>query len=119
VTCLKILLVDDDPDMILLLSDALEGHDVRYASNLSDAARMVQVEGFDAYIVDYRLPPLSGAGFAEVCAAEAPAMVMSSLPPEYVLDLYPDLTLPIFHKDDFAHIIAWVDKVRENKERQK
>ena len=58
----KILVVDDDPDITLLLERFLSKHhfDVTITSSGKDAIRKIQNEKYNLALVDFRLPDLDG-----------------------------------------------------------
>ena len=62
----RILLVEDEPSLILTLSDMLksEGYDVESAENGILAKTRIERESFDLVILDVMLPGMSGF---EVC----------------------------------------------------
>ena len=65
---LKILLIDDDPNMEILWSKYLEKHgveaDISQAYDLEDAQSKIDKELFyDLWVVDHRLPAMTGLEF--------------------------------------------------------
>jgi len=58
----RILIVDDDPDIVLALSNRLNwmGHEVLTADNGKDALRLIQHEQPDVVLLDIQLPIFSG-----------------------------------------------------------
>lgn len=60
--CFRILLVEDEPGLVLTLTDLLlsEGHVVTHAGDCSAARHMISGGGFDALILDLMLPDGSG-----------------------------------------------------------
>jgi DNA-binding response OmpR family regulator len=81
----KILIVDDEPDLLRLLTYALqiEGYQIVTATTGAEALRKVQGERLDMAILDLMLPDMSGV---EVCkqmrarpdTAELPIMILSA-----------------------------------------
>ncbi len=59
---LTILVVDDEPDICSLISDALadEGHQVACAADGAEALSMASATSFDVVVADMRLPKLDG-----------------------------------------------------------
>ena len=59
---IRILIVDDEPDIVDLLSEILtaSGFEVAGALNASDALEQVKAQIFDAAIVDFNLPDMNG-----------------------------------------------------------
>ena len=58
----KILIVDDDPDMTLILSEILKelGHEVATASNAQEAMTLIKTEQYYIMIADIHMPVISG-----------------------------------------------------------
>ena len=58
----KILIVDDDPDMTLILSEILKqlGHDVTTASSAEEAMRVIKTEQYYIVVADIHMPVISG-----------------------------------------------------------
>ena len=48
----KILIVDDEPDVLEALGDLLYSCDVRKAANFEDAKRLLETQDFDMTILD-------------------------------------------------------------------
>ena len=63
----KILIVDDDPDIVLALENRVTwmGHEPMTASNGKDGLRAIQQEQPDLALVDIQLPGLSGIEILE------------------------------------------------------
>src|SRR5580704_2918640 len=59
---LKILVVDDEPDICSLISDALadEGHEITCAADGTQALSLACASTFDVVVADMRLPGLDG-----------------------------------------------------------
>lgn len=59
---MRILLIEDEPEMASVLKTALERHDVvvDHVSTLADAEAMAKFEPFDAIVLDRRLPDGDG-----------------------------------------------------------
>ena len=57
----RILLVDDEPDLVESLAMALEGHfEVRTAHNGEEALQVLDREPIDAIVLDLMMPVMSG-----------------------------------------------------------
>jgi DNA-binding response OmpR family regulator len=85
-TAARILVVEDDASVRLLLQEGLErdGFEVVAASNVSDALRQIATQSFDALLSDLHMP-LAGDGFTVVSAMrhthpKALTMVLSGYP---------------------------------------
>ncbi|WP_158639091.1 hybrid sensor histidine kinase/response regulator [Elioraea rosea] len=79
---LKVLVVDDEPDITDVLAEVLarDGHDVATAAEGEAALVALAGRTCDVLITDLRMPGLDGAGLlrrlAEVPAAERPAVIV-------------------------------------------
>ena len=60
----RVLIVDDEPDILLLLRVALEarGHETALAADGDSAVRRVSKESFDVMLLDLMMPVLDGWG---------------------------------------------------------
>ena len=59
----RILLVDDDPDMCSSLADVLSfetGYEVKYTTQPVSALGMIDKETFSLMIIDYKMPEMNG-----------------------------------------------------------
>jgi DNA-binding response OmpR family regulator len=65
--CLKILVVEDDPDLAALEAELLEehGHRVEVASNGREALAAVERAAPDLILLDLKMPVMSGREFVE------------------------------------------------------
>lgn len=73
----RILVVDDDPDVLRLTADLLtrEGYDVLPAASPLQALDMLKnVTGVDLMLIDAVLPMMSGPEFAEQMVTRYPAV---------------------------------------------
>ncbi len=59
---IRVLIVDDEPDIVDLLSDILTstGFEVAGAFNAAGALEQIKAEIFDAAIIDFNLPDMNG-----------------------------------------------------------
>ena len=59
---IRVLIVDDEPDIVDLLSDILTstGFEVSGAFNAAGALQQIKAEIFDAAIIDFNLPDMNG-----------------------------------------------------------
>ena len=83
----KILIVDDDPDVVELLRLALEdsGYQVLSASNGIDALRKTQTLTPDLILLDLMLPEVNGFTICERlrnerATAQVPILILTALP---------------------------------------
>lgn len=73
----RVLIVDDEPEVVTMLSDilAVDGHDVAVAASGNAALKLTREFEFDAILSDIRMPDLDGPGFYEALRQEAPQTV--------------------------------------------
>ena len=73
---LRILAVDDQPEIRALLDDALsgEGYEVRATGDPVEALRLLHHVSFDAVILDFKLPSMDGIELHRQIALAAPAV---------------------------------------------
>ena len=82
--CLKVLIVDDDPDIGEILADlcAVNGYQTELACNGAEALKLMrQNMAYDLAIVDFLMPVMSGAEFitrAREEKADFPIIVISA-----------------------------------------
>ena len=74
----RILVVDDEPDVIQYLSDELHaaGYDTGGASDGVEAVLRVLDGGWDAVLMDIRMPNLNGINALKIIRRIAPQMVV-------------------------------------------
>ena len=82
---MRILVVDDEPMVQLLLSQALEdeGHTVILASNGADALEQLEAGDYDLLFTDIHMPRLSGIDLVRAVRqtnTRIPIIVMDSYP---------------------------------------
>jgi len=85
----RILIVDDDPDMTFLMSEALHEHHyhISVAHSGPDAVAKTSKEDFDLIVLDIRMPFFSGLWFCDAlkCRPQTkntPVLIVSGLPVE-------------------------------------
>ena len=74
---LRLLIVDDDPEIALTLAEMLEpdGHAIDIAENGAEALERLADQSFDLIISDLRMPELDGPGLYRELAARHPDML--------------------------------------------
>lgn len=74
---LRLLIVDDDPEIALTLAEMLEpdGHAIDIAGNGAEALERLAGQSFDLIISDLRMPELDGPGLYRELAARYPDML--------------------------------------------
>ncbi|MBI4677201.1 MAG: response regulator [Elusimicrobia bacterium] len=73
---LKVLLVDDEEDLVSALADRLAFRDIeaKCALNGAKAIEMVRKEAFDVVVLDLKLPGMSGDEVFDVIKRERPGL---------------------------------------------
>jgi CheY-like chemotaxis protein len=108
-----ILVVDDDPDLVLLLKTHLEarGHSVDGAGSVAEAMTLAAARRPHAVVLDFCLPKIDGARFIEILRAdpltqETPVIVVSAASQSWVDSrLPPDPLVRLVEKPiDFAKL---------------
>jgi DNA-binding response OmpR family regulator len=78
----RVLIVDDEPDILLMLRVALEakGHDIALAADGDSAVRRVARESFDLMLLDVMMPVMDGWGVLEALqnVHDAPRVIVVS-----------------------------------------
>lgn len=79
----RMLIVEDEPDLLLLLSLAFEAahHDVRLAADGDAALTQLRRERFDVVLLDVMMPVLDGwhvLAALQDCSAAPPVVVVSA-----------------------------------------
>jgi DNA-binding NtrC family response regulator len=74
----RILLVDDEPSILSVLSTLLkaEGYDVSPMNNPSKAAELMTAETFDLMITDIRMSPINGMDLLKLAHEQKPTMAV-------------------------------------------
>lgn len=87
----KILIADDEPDVLLILSERLRrnGHEVEYAPDGDQAIQKVAKNIYNLLILDIRMPGQTGYKVCEysknsVKNAKTPVLLISAFPEEQV-----------------------------------
>ena len=72
---MRIAILEDDPDQLALLKRWLAdaGHDVHAYTSGRDIMRLAGRESFDAYVLDWQVPDVSGADVLEKQACDRAA----------------------------------------------
>jgi CheY-like chemotaxis protein len=116
----SLLIIDDDPDLLALLSAhyGAGGHRVAIASNCADGLRMAAADKPDAVLLDFCMPKMDGARFIEVLRADkqttgTPVIVMSAANSNWVSQrLQPDPLVRIVDKPfEFSKIDPLIEQL--------
>jgi CheY-like chemotaxis protein len=115
-----LLVVDDDPDLLILLDAhySVRGHQVAVALNCEDGLLLAAKRRPDAVLLDFCLPKMDGARFIEILRADAltrltPVVVMSAASASWVADRLPrdPLVRNIEKPFDFSALDPMIDEV--------
>ena len=78
----RVLIVDDEPDILLLLRVALEarGHETALAADGDSAVRRISKESFDVMLLDLMMPVMDGWGVLDALQglADRPRVIVVS-----------------------------------------
>ena len=77
----RVLVVDDEPDLAMLMRDLLEaaGHEVETAASGTAALRSLASAHFDAIVSDLRMPDMDGATLWRAVSVDDPALARRML----------------------------------------
>ncbi len=82
----SILVVDDDENILQMVSDALaDRYEVKTASDAVEAADQLQLQSFDLLVLDLNMPVLDGSELLEIFRVQpnfdrVPILVISAYP---------------------------------------
>jgi len=92
-----LLVVDDDPDLLILLSAhySVRGYEVLVAETCEAALRLASERRPDAVLLDFCLPKMDGARFIEILRADeltkkTPVIVMSAASVSWIASRLPE-----------------------------
>jgi len=107
----KILVVDDEPDVRMILRRILEraGHEVADAGDGAAALEYVRRAGPDLVVTDNAMPVMGGVALvralrADPATARIPVLAATAVPGELV-DLADAVLLPIYGRDDVVRAV--------------
>lgn len=115
-----LLIIDDDPDVLLLLYTRYSacGHEVTVALTCAEGLSLAASHTPDLILLDFRLPQMDGARFIEILRADeltkkTPVIVMSAASPTWVASrLNSDPLVRIVEKPfDFASLDQMIEEV--------
>ena len=61
----KILVVDDEPNVLKFIADTLQTYDLIMETSSFKAIEIMQIDRFDIFIVDYQMPQINGIELLE------------------------------------------------------
>jgi len=109
---LKVLVVDDDPDVRRFMVDALSslGHDVLEAGDGAQALRRLS-EGPDLAVIDFAMPGMNGAALAQAIRERRPALpivFVSGYADSAALDAFDDCAVlrKPFRVDELGRVVV-------------
>ena len=115
-----LLVVDDDPDLLVLLSAhyGARGYVVSVAESCAGALRLASARRPDIVLLDFCLPKMGGKRFIEILRADeltraTPVIVMSAASLDWVASsLAPGPLVNIIEKPlDFAHLDSLIEEL--------
>jgi DNA-binding NtrC family response regulator len=116
----KILLVDDEPDVLESLEDLLSMCEVVKASNFEDAKDYLETRYFDMAILD--IMGVEGYALLEIAAAKDVNAVMltaHALSPDNIVRSYNEGAAAYLPKEEMVNIASFLEDILEAKEQGK
>jgi len=116
----RILIVDDEPDVLETLRDLLTMCDVVEASDFATAKALLEKESFDLAVLD--IMGVEGYGLLEIANRNSvPAVMLTAhaLSPQNVLRSYKGGAASYVPKDEMANIATYLNDILEAKEKGK
>ena len=116
----KILIVDDEPDVLETLEDLLSMCDVTKASNFEEAKNLLDFEYFDLAILD--IMGVDGFELLEIARERDVIAVMltaHALSPENIVKSYKEGAASYLPKEEMANIATFLEEILEAKEKGK
>ena len=105
----KILLVDDEPNVLRALRRLLDKYEVFTADSGDSALLLAETQNFDLVITDYRMPGMNGIDFLILFKRMQPNAI------RVVLTGYPDLEA-VQHAINEAQVFRFINKPWSNLE---
>jgi CheY-like chemotaxis protein len=109
---MNVLIVDDEPDIRLMMRSLLgsEGWDTEEAASGKDALRMMDsFSSFDAVVLDYKMPGLTGIELARNLREEGlapPIIICSAYLNAEIEEEAEQLGVPTIAKTDLDRLVA-------------
>ena len=116
----RILIVDDEPDVLESLEDLLSMCEVSTASNFQDAKEKLQTQYFDITILD--IMGVEGYDLLELAnQKEVPAVMLTAhaLSPENMVKSYKEGAASYLPKEEMVNIASFLNEVLEAREKGK
>ena len=116
----KILIVDDEPDVLETLSDLLPMCQVVKAASFNDAKALLETQPFDIAILD--IMGVEGYSLLEIANKKEVIAVMltaHALSPESIVKSYKEGAASYIPKEEMGNIVAFLNDILEAKKRGK
>ncbi len=116
----KILVVDDEPDVLQSLEELLSNCEVVKASNFETAKECIEQERFDLVILD--IMGVSGYDLLELATGKNMAAVMltaHALTPEHIVRSYREGAAYFLPKEEMVNITSFLEEILEAKQKGK
>jgi DNA-binding NtrC family response regulator len=116
----KILIVDDEPDVLETLGELLSMCDVSKASSFEEAKNLLEFEYFDLAILD--IMGVEGFELLEIAREKGVIAVMltaHALSPENIVKSYKEGAASYLPKEEMANISTFLEEILEAKEKGK
>ena len=116
----KILIVDDEPDVLETLEELLSMCEVTKASRFEQAKELLEIEYFDMAILD--IMGVEGFDLLEIARERDVIAVMltaHALSPENIVRSYKEGAASYLPKEEMANIATFLEEVLEAKEKGK
>ena len=116
----RILIVDDEPDVLESLEDLLSMCEVSTASNFQDAKEKLQTQYFDMTVLD--IMGVEGYDLLELANdKEVPAVMLTAhaLSPDNMVKSYKQGAASYLPKEEMVNIALFLNEVLEAKEKGK
>ncbi len=116
----KILIVDDEPDVLETLEELLSMCDVSKASSFEEAKKLLEFEYFDLAILD--IMGVEGFELLEIARDKEVIAVMltaHALSPENIVKSYKEGAASYLPKEEMANIATFLEEILEAKEKGK
>ena len=116
----RVLIVDDEPDVLETLSSLLSMCDVRQASTFAEAKELLDKEAFDIAVLD--IMGVDGYGLLEIANRKSVIAVMltaHALSPDNIVKSFKGGAASYLPKEEMAKIAEFLEEVLEAKEKGK
>ena len=105
---MRVLLVDDDLDVLLLGKDYFCDHDVLTAASAGDALLVLTTETVDVVVSDWRMAARDGAWLLAQVHERYPSVQRALLSSAHDCGAASEIDVRVFDKIDFHPLVAWL-----------